>query len=128
MTAAFSVASAALNVCLSLLLIPRYGILGAALAITINSVVLVPYFLWYVHRYVLAVPIAMVVRRSIAGPLAAAALSWVPMLMLRELVSGPVTLVLALALGFSAYLVMTLVVRVYDATDREVARAYLARG
>jgi O-antigen/teichoic acid export membrane protein len=127
-TAAFSVASAALNVCLSLLLIPRFGILGAALAITINSVVLVPYFLLYVHRHVLAVPVALVVRRSIAGPLAAAALSWVPMLMLRELVGGPGTLVLALMLGFCAYLVMTLVVRVYDATDREVARAYLARG
>jgi O-antigen/teichoic acid export membrane protein len=127
-TAAFSVASAALNVCLSLLLIPRFGILGAALAITINSVVLVPYFLLYVHRHVLAVPVALVVRRSIAGPLAAAALSWVPMLMLRGLVNGPATLVLALVLGFCAYLVMTLVVRVYDATDREVARAYLARG
>jgi hypothetical protein len=43
-------------------------------------------------------------------------------------VGGPGTLVLALMLGFCAYLVMTLVVRVYDATDREVARAYLARG
>jgi O-antigen/teichoic acid export membrane protein len=127
-TASFSVVSACLNVCLSLLLIPRFGIVGAALAIAINSAALVPYFMWYVHRHVLELPIRTVVRRSIAAPAAAAALAWVPMLLLRETVDGPGTLVLALVLGFGAYFALTLAVRVYDPTDRALARAYFARG
>jgi hypothetical protein len=68
------------------------------------------------------------VTQSIAGPAAAAALAWVPMMLLRETVDSRVTLLLALTLGFCAYLALTLVVHVYDATDRAVARAYLARG
>jgi O-antigen/teichoic acid export membrane protein len=127
-TASFSVASACLNVCLSLLLIPRFGILGAALAIAINSAALVPYFIWYVHRHVLELPVWTVVRRSIASPAIAAVLSWVPMLLLRELVDGPATLILALVLGFGAYLALTLAVRVYDSTDLALARGLLARG
>lgn len=126
-TAGFSVASAALNVTLSLVLIPLYGILGAALAIAINSAVLVPYFLWYVHRHVLDLPVATVVRRSLAAPVAAAVLSWPVLVLLRETVDGPVTLVIALGLGFATYLALTVAVRVYDATDRDLARGYLAR-
>jgi O-antigen/teichoic acid export membrane protein len=126
-TAGFSVASAALNVTLSLVLIPLYGILGAALAIAINSAALVPYFLWYVHRHVLDLPVATVLRRSLAAPAAAAVLSWPVLLGLRATVAGPVTLVLALGLGLAAYFALTLAVRVYDATDRDLARAYFAR-
>ena len=127
-TTAFSVVSACLNVGLSLFLIPRYGIVGAALAIAINSAMLVPYFLWYVHRHVLQLPIREVVTQSIAGPAAAAVLAWPPMYVLRDTVDSRSTLALALLLGFGAYLALTLVVNVYDATDRAVARAYLARG
>ena len=127
-TTSFSVVSACLNVGLSLLLIPRFGIVGAALAILINSATLVPYFLWYVHRRVLDLPIREVMTRSISAPAVAVALAVVPMLLLRQTVDSRLTLLLALTLGFGSYLALTLVVRVYDATDRAVARAYLARG
>jgi O-antigen/teichoic acid export membrane protein len=127
-TTSFSVLSAGLNVALSLILIPRYEIVGAALAIGINSALLVPVFLWYVHRRVLELPIRTVLARSIAAPAIAAALALVPMFALRQTVDSRLSLALALVLGFGAYLVLTLVVRVYDATDRAVARAYLARG
>jgi O-antigen/teichoic acid export membrane protein len=127
-TTSFSVLSAGLNVALSLILIPRYEIVGAAFAIGINSALLVPVFLWYVHRRVLELPIRTVLARSIAAPAIAAALALVPMFALRQTVDSRLSLALALVLGFGAYLVLTLVVRVYDATDRAVARAYLARG
>ena len=42
--------SAALNVGLSLALIPAFGIVGAAFAILVNSLVLVPVFILYVRR------------------------------------------------------------------------------
>jgi O-antigen/teichoic acid export membrane protein len=127
-TTAFSVAAAVANVALSLLLIPLYGILGAALAIAINSATNVPVFIWYVHRRVIDLPLARVFRTSVAAPLAAAVLSWLPMLLLLRLVDGPATLALALCLGFGAFLALTVAVRTYDATDRAIARASFARG
>jgi O-antigen/teichoic acid export membrane protein len=127
-TTAFSVASAVANVTLSLLLIPPFGILGAALAIAINSATNIPAIVWYVHRRVIDLPVRTMVRASVAAPLAAAAVAWIPMLLLRRLVEGPATLALALCLGFAVYLVATVAVGVYDATDRAVVRASLARG
>jgi O-antigen/teichoic acid export membrane protein len=127
-TTSFSVVSAGLNVALSLILIPSHGIVGAALAIAINSALLVPVFLWYVHRRVLDLPIRTVLARSIAAPAVAVVLALVPMFALRQTVDSRLSLALALLLGFGAYLALTLVVRVYDATDRAMARAYLARG
>lgn len=52
LVACFSVASAAMNVGAIVLLIPRYGIVGAAVAYLI-SVLGVPVFIWYVERRVL---------------------------------------------------------------------------
>ncbi|HET8606462.1 MAG TPA: flippase [Gaiellaceae bacterium] len=126
-TTSFSVLSACLNVALSLALIPRFGIVGSAVAIAVNSATLVPAFVWYVHRHVLELPLRAVLRRSIAAPAVAAALALAPMLLLRETVRGPASLALALALGFAAYLALTVAVRAYDETDRALVRAYLAR-
>jgi O-antigen/teichoic acid export membrane protein len=127
-TTAFSVLSAIVNVSLSLLLIPRYGIVGGGLAIAINSATNVPYFVWYVHRHVLEFPLATVLRRSIAGPVAAAVLSWPLMVLLGRAVDGPLTLAVAVALSLGIYAVLTVVLGVYDATERDRARAYFVRG
>jgi O-antigen/teichoic acid export membrane protein len=127
-TTSFSVASAALNVSLSVVLIPRFGIAGAAAAIAINSIVLVPYFVYYVHRKVLGIPLRRVLRESLAAPAAAVALSWIAMVLLRQTVHGLPSLALALALSLAVFLGLTPLVRVYDATDRQLARAYFARG
>jgi O-antigen/teichoic acid export membrane protein len=52
-TAVYSAAAAALNVALMVVLIPRYGIVGAAVAYLVSTVT-VPGFLWYVETRVLA--------------------------------------------------------------------------
>jgi O-antigen/teichoic acid export membrane protein len=126
-TTAFSVASGLLNVGLSLVLIPAFGIVGAAFAILANSLVLVPLFIVYVHRTVLDLSVGELVRRSLMRPFAAAVVSWVPMLLLaRESDSLPVLLA-ALAAGFAAYAAATVLLSVYDAVDRDVARSYFRR-
>jgi O-antigen/teichoic acid export membrane protein len=52
-TAVYSAIAAALNVALMVVLIPRYGIVGAAVAYLVSTVT-VPGFLWYVETRVLA--------------------------------------------------------------------------
>jgi O-antigen/teichoic acid export membrane protein len=54
-TIVFNLASALINIGFIFLLVPHYGILGAALAYLI-SVITVPGFIWYVERRVLALP------------------------------------------------------------------------
>jgi O-antigen/teichoic acid export membrane protein len=126
-TTAFSVASGALNVGLSVVLIPAYGIMGAAVAILANSLLLVPLFLVYVHRRVLFLGIRELMGRSLLRPFAATVAAWPPMLVLAHASDSVPVLLVALAAGLLAYLASTVAFRVYDAVDRDVARSYLRR-
>jgi O-antigen/teichoic acid export membrane protein len=126
-TAAFSVVSTAVNVGASLLLIPRFGINGAALAIVINSVVLVPYFVWYVHRNVINVPVVLMLRRSLMLPALATVLSLPVMIVLRALIHGLGTLALVSIASLGVYFILSLLVRTYDAQERTLLRTYFAR-
>lgn len=126
-TTAFSVASAVLNLTLSFLLIPPFGIVGASVAILVNSLLLVPLFVHYVHRNVLQVSSAELTRRSLLRPGAAMVLSWLPMALLASAAGSLLTLLLALALGLAAYLLLSIVLGVYDERDRRLAREYATR-
>ena len=126
-TTAFSLASCLLNVGLSLVLIPAFGIVGAAFAILANSLLLVPLFIVYVHRTVLDLGVWELVRRSLVRPFAAAVVSWVPMLLLVQASESLPLLLAALAAGLAAYAGATVVFSVYDAVDRDVARSYFRR-
>jgi O-antigen/teichoic acid export membrane protein len=126
-TTAFSLASGILNVGLSVALIPAFGIVGAAFAILVNSLLLVPLFVVYVHRAVLGLGVGELVRRSLLRPFAATVATWPAMLALAYASDSVPVLVAALAAGLVAYLASTLAFRVYDAVDRDVARSYLRR-
>ena len=112
---------------LSLVLIPAFGIVGAAFAILVNSLVLVPVFIVYVHRAVLGLGVGELVRRSLVRPLGAAAVSWVPMLLLAEASDSVGLLVVGIAAGLAAFAAATFAFSVYDAVDRDVARSYFRR-
>lgn len=126
-TTAFSLGSALVNVAFSLLLIPPFGIVGASCAILLNSALVLPPFLWYVHRRVLHVGIRDLVRRSLARPFAAALLSWPAMAILAPLANTLPLLAAAVAASLAIYAALTVLVRVYDAVDRDVLRNYLGR-
>jgi O-antigen/teichoic acid export membrane protein len=126
-TASFSVASTVLNVGVSLLLIPRFGIEGAALAIVVNSVLLVPYFISYVHRHVIGISVFPMIRRSLARPALATVLSWPAMLLLRTAINDLVTLMLVLIGSFGIYILWSVVVGAYDPKERDLLRTYFRR-
>lgn len=70
----FNVAIAAINIAAVVLLVPHYGVVGAALAYLISTVT-VPGFIWYVERRVLELPRSP--WRTIAGRLAIAVVAQV---------------------------------------------------
>lgn len=126
-TAAFSVGSAVLNVVLSVALIPPFGLVGASCAILLTSVALLPPFLLYAHRRVLRLGVGDVIRRSLLRPALATALAALPAAALVPLADSlPLLAVCGLAAGVT-YLAATVLVGVYDETDRDVIRASLAR-
>jgi O-antigen/teichoic acid export membrane protein len=126
-TTAFSVASAVLNVALSVLLIPPFGIVGASLAILVNSLVLVPLFIHYVHRKVLDLSSGELARRSVVRPGAAMALSWVPMALLASATGSLLGLFLAVGLSLAVYVLLSILLGVYDERDKRLAREYATR-
>jgi len=126
-TTAFSVAGAAFNVTLCLVLIPRYGITGAAAVILCQSLVSLPVFLWYSSRRVLAIDLAELARGSLARPAAATALAAVAMLVLAPLVAGWGALVLAVVVSAAAYLLAARTLGAWDEVDRGAALRSLRR-
>lgn len=125
--AAFAVASGVVNIGLSFALIPPFGLVGASCAILGTSVVFLPPFLLYVHRFVLRLGVGVVLRRSLLRPALATALAALPAAALVPLADSLLSLAACMAAGGIAYVLLTVVVGVYDATDRDVIRASLTR-
>jgi O-antigen/teichoic acid export membrane protein len=121
-TTAFSVLSTILNLALSVALIPAYGAVGAAIAVLVNSVLLVPVFVVYVHRRVLKTSIAPLLRRSLLRPMLSVAIALGPALLAVQL--GAVA---SAAAAIAAYIIAAAVVGVFDATDKAMLRAQIRR-
>lgn len=126
-TTAFSVASAALNVGVALVLIPRFGGLGAALAVLVNSVVLVPVFLVFVHRRVLRFGVGELARRSLARPAAATAVLLPAAWIVRGWATSPPMLLLALVGTLAGYVAVGARLGAFDAAERGLVAAMLPR-
>jgi O-antigen/teichoic acid export membrane protein len=105
-TTAFSLGGAAFNVTMCAVLIPRHGIAGASVVILLQGLVSLPLFLLYVHRRVLGLPLAELLRRSLARPMAAASLGGVVMALLLPLAGSLPALLAVLALSFVAYVAL----------------------
>jgi O-antigen/teichoic acid export membrane protein len=121
-TTAFSVASTILNLALCVVLIPYYGAVGASIAVLVNSVVLVPVFLVYVHRRVLHVPVAPLLRRALVRPVLATAIALGPALLALQLEA-----VAAAVVTLGAFAVAAVAIGVFDATDKALLRAQIRR-
>jgi O-antigen/teichoic acid export membrane protein len=128
-SAIFSVAGLAINLALSLALIPHYGATGAAVSTTVNACIIGPGLVYVVQTRVLPLRLRDLVRRSLARPAVAAALSWPLMAFLAGRVDGLASLIAGLLVSFAAYLGLSVMLRTYDARDREALRGvWRARG
>jgi O-antigen/teichoic acid export membrane protein len=121
-TTAFSVLSTALNLAVSVALIPAYGAVGAAIAVLVNSVLLVPVFLVYVHRRVLRTSVVPLLRRSLLRPMLSTLIALGPAVLALQL--GAVAAAVA---TLAAYVLAAVVVGVFDATDKAMLRAQFRR-
>jgi O-antigen/teichoic acid export membrane protein len=121
-TTAFSLLSTVLNLALCVALIPRYGAVGASIAVLVNSVLLVPVFLVYVHRRVLHAPVTPLLRRALLRPVLATAVALGPALLALRLEA-----VAAAFATLAAFLVIAIALGVFDATDKALLRAQIRR-
>ena len=94
----FAVASAIINVPLVLILVPQLGIVGAAVALFINSAIQTMAFIVFATRRVINMPISQLFWRAIARPLLAICAQATIGYFMRPLVRDLLSLVLVLLL------------------------------
>jgi O-antigen/teichoic acid export membrane protein len=122
----FAVASALIHIPLVLLLVPRFGITGAAMALFFNSATQTVIFIVYASRRLFHVSLKELLVRTFLRPLAAAAvIAALAYLVARPLIQSRVTLVLALAVLPVAYLAVAFLLSAITRAD--LARLPLKR-
>jgi O-antigen/teichoic acid export membrane protein len=112
LTIAFAVATA-FNLAANLLLIPRWGYLGAALVTVLSEVVLLGPFWWAVTRHLTPIGLLSVAWRPALAALGMAAVV-VPLTAWSWLASIPV--------GAAVYFGLLVLLRTFDADDRALLR------
>ena len=124
-TTAFAIASAIINLTLTLILVPRLGPVGAALALLLNSATQGMLFIYVVQRWFVGVSLGRVLRDVLLRPaIAAAGLALYTWLLTPHLHSFA-AVVAATALGVLLYLAMTVALGVWDPTELRLAQAML---
>lgn len=114
-----------LNVALFMLLIPRFGILGASMAFVLAQMLFVP---WFVHKSnrLLGVRWRTVIVASLIRVFFATALGSLASWLCRPWIDSFVSLASVVALGLTTYLVLAGVL-VLDARERSTCRFLLQR-
>jgi O-antigen/teichoic acid export membrane protein len=124
-TAAFAMASAVINVGLSIVLVPRIGAIGPAWALLFNSCTQGLVFVWLVQHRFLRIPMLRVLGQAVARPAVAAMGLAIYLALTSPHVRSLVTLVAAVAGGLVLYLGLTLLLRVWAPNELDVARKLL---
>jgi O-antigen/teichoic acid export membrane protein len=123
----FAVLSAFINVPLVLLLVPRLGIEGAAIAFFINNVTQTVLFIFYASRRFAEVRPGQLIRESLLRPLAAAIVIGVVAWQLRPLVHGAVSLVVAVIGLMVLYAVVVRIVSAVTKDDLDYLEPFVRR-
>lgn len=103
-TALFSLFSSLFYLILVFILLPKYGLIGAALAIFINSLIQVPFFLWYTSKNIIGFSTLLQFTNIYILPLVIACISIVPIFLLTLI--NPITSLLDIILIFLLYLII----------------------
>ncbi len=127
LTALLNLVSAAFSLPLALALIPRYGINGAAVAVTVPVLAFVPPFIHYVNHKILRLTTRELLRRSLSRPLLSGLVLLLIFLPLNGFVSSPVRLFTILAGGGLLYFLLTCWFGVWDDRDKQLMLAWAGR-
>ncbi len=123
----FAVASAIINVPLVLILVPRLGIEGAAIAFFINSATQTVVFIFYAARRFAQVDVRRLVSESLLRPLIAAGLAGVVGALVHPFVTGVGSLFLALLLVSALYALAVRLVSAITSEDLDYLAAFFRR-
>lgn len=117
----YAAAGLGVNVAAALLFIPRFGIMGAGLAVAANVLLQAPWFVRAVTRDVVGVSPASYAARAIAEPLLPAALcsAVAALAAAAGLTDGPGGVVIASGAALGTFLVSIRLFRVFSAGERE---------
>jgi O-antigen/teichoic acid export membrane protein len=125
-TAAFAVASAIINVALSIVLVPRIGAIGPAWALLFNSCTQGVLFIWLVQHRFLRISLRRVLGRALVRPALAAAALAIYLALSSPHVRSPGALLIAVVVGLLLYLGLTILLRVWDTQELDVARRLIS--
>jgi O-antigen/teichoic acid export membrane protein len=120
----FAAISAVLNLGFALLLIPRWGIAGPAIALILNSLITVPLFMDRVNRKVLGVRNTALLRKSYVKPLLAAVPMWLFLDILKPYARNLAQLGGLVMAGAGLYALLCLWFGVVDAVERKMIWEY----
>lgn len=115
--AAFAFGLGAVNAVGYVALIPRWGALGAAIASAIGSAIAVPPFLWYVRRRFFHVRWSVILRRAVIRPFVSAAVTALLTVVMRQWITGLVSLALVVTCSCSVYLALTAALGVWHPAE-----------
>jgi O-antigen/teichoic acid export membrane protein len=119
-TAAFAVASAVINVTLSIILVPRVGAIGAAWALLFNACTQGLLFVWLVQHRFLRISLRRVLSRALIRPTLAAVGLALYLSISSPHIRSVRSLLLASMLGFVLYIGLTILLRVWDVRELSV--------
>jgi O-antigen/teichoic acid export membrane protein len=120
-TAGFAVASAVIQLTLALILVPRFGAIGAAEALLINTVTQGAVFVWLVQRRFLQISALTVFGGAVLRPLVASVGLAVFVLVTRQYIHSVGALLVALAAAGMLYLGLTFVLGVWSRAELALA-------
>jgi O-antigen/teichoic acid export membrane protein len=123
----FAVASAIINVPLVLILVPRLGIEGAAIAYFINSATQTSTFIFYASRRFAGVSPFELLTASLVRPFAAAFVTGVVAWLVQPLITGTLRLVIAVILLLGLYAVLVRVLSAITPDDIVYLEPFLRR-
>jgi len=121
-TAGFAIASAVIQLSLALILVPRYGPIGAAIALVSNTVTQGALFVWLVHHRFLELSTLTLIRTSVLRPLLASVGLGLFVLITRGYPHTIVLLLVTLAFAAAVYGGLTLIVGVWSKNEIQLAR------
>ncbi|TMG16896.1 MAG: flippase [Chloroflexi bacterium] len=121
--AGLTIASAVVNLTLTLLLVPRIGAVGAAIALLVTGAFLLVTMNYAVQRWLLRIELRTALVQVVLRPGLAAAGLVLYGLLLAPRVRGLLPVLLALAIGFLLYAILTVLLGVWNQAELAVARS-----
>lgn len=125
--AIFGSLGAIINLIAALILIPKFGITGAALALLINCVLQVPVFVWFVSKKVIKVPVFLLFKKAYLKPMIAAASAIFLSEYFFSYGQSLVSLSAAVLIFGVSYLSVNILIGTFDSADKLAAKYFISK-